>query len=131
MLSALLFAGGLQAQTVIVKCIDAKGGVAYTNDACPPGQSVAGARTYAAVHDDPQARAEVQRLDEQMQQRYRADRSNGSAGAGTPHAETTRDRQKRACAAARQATVDARTKNLDRSRRLALDKAAVDACFGL
>lgn len=127
---AALWAGVAQAQTVIVKCVDAHGGIAYTTDACAPGQTLRYAKTYAAVHDDPRAGENVRRADEQQQARYRSqDRHQSRTRA--KHQETERDRQKRACATARLRARDARGKGHGSATLVRLDKQAVDACFGL
>ena len=127
---AALLAGGVHAQTVIVKCADAEGHVTYTTDACEPGQSVNAVSTYAPVHDDPQAREDVRRADEQQQARYRA-QGRQQAYHQPRQRETPRDRQKRECAEARQRAHDARGKGYNSSTLARLDKQAVDACFGL
>lgn len=129
--SILLLAGSVHAQTVIVKCVDAQGRTAYTTDACPPGQLLKGAKTYPAVHDDPHVREQVRRADEQLQDRYRANQGTDRGASKSRHSDSPRDRQKQACAAAREAASAARTKDYDRKKILSLDKAAVDACFGL
>ena len=56
---AALLIGNVHAQTVILKCVDAKGQVNYTTSACEPGQSVKDVKSYAPVRDDPRAREEL------------------------------------------------------------------------
>ena len=127
---AVLLAGGVRAQTVIVKCADAKGRITYTTDTCEPGQSVKDIKTYAPVHDDPQAREAVRRADEQQQARYRT-QDRHQTYHQPQQQETPRDRQKRECVEARQRAHDARGKGYNSSILTRLDKQAIDACFGL
>lgn len=130
LLVAVLFAGNACAQTVIYKCVDAKGQVIYTTDACAHGERLKDVKIYGEVREDPQAREDVRRADEQQQARYRAaDRQQASYR--TPVAETPRDRLKRECAEARQRANAARGKGYGSSMLVLLDKQAVDACFGL
>lgn len=129
---AALLIGTAQAQTVIVKCVDAKGQVAYTTDACPPGQSIKSTRTYAAIHDDPAAQARPQDIERQQDGR---DRGNGSrvdrSGASNRSEPTERDKRKLACANAKRKAEQARGKGYSNRKLQSLDKAGVDACFGL
>jgi hypothetical protein len=131
LLAALLLAGSARAQTVIVKCVDAKGHVSYTTDVCAPGESVKDVKIYAPVRDDPEAREIVRRADEQQQAHYRARDRQQVYYPQAPQTETPRDRQKRECAQARQRANDARGKGYNNSTLVWLDKQAVDACFGL
>lgn len=130
LLVAALLAGNVHAQTVILKCVDAKGRITYTTSACEPGQSLKDVKAYAPVRDDPQAREHVRRADQQQQARYRT-RQQAYFRPSASSTETPRDRQKRECAAARQRANAARGKGLTSSQLVALDKQAVDACFGL
>jgi hypothetical protein len=131
LLAAVLAAAGAPAQTVIVKCVDKQGHVSYTTDACEPGQAVKDVKTYGPVRDDPRARDDARRIDDQMQARNRAnDRPQGFDPGSVPR-ESPRNIQKRACTQARQRAADARGKGYDSSTLIALDKAGVDACFGL
>ena len=131
LLAAVLAAGGTHAQTVIVKCVDKQGHASYTTDACEPGQAVKDIKAYGPVHDDPRARDDVRRIDEQMQARNRAIDRRPGFDPGSAPGESPRSIQKRACAQARQRAADARGKGYNNSTLIALDKAAVDACFGL
>lgn len=131
LLVAALLAGNVHAQTVILKCVDAKGRITYTTSACEPGQSLKDVKAYAPVRDDPQAREDVRRADQQQQARYRTRQQQAYFQPSTPSAETPRDRQKRECAMARQRANAARGKGFTSSQLVALDKQAVDACFGL
>ena len=129
--AALLAASGAHAQTVILKCVDKQGRVTYTNDVCGPGQSLKDVKAYAPVREDPRARDEVRRIDDQMQVRYRSNERQPVFNPGPASTETPRDRQKRACAVARERAAAARGKGYNNSTLVALDKAAMDACFGL
>lgn len=128
---AALLIGNVHAQTVILKCVDAKGQVNYTTSACEPGQSVKDVKSYAPVRDDPRAREELRRIDEQQNARNAKQRQTVFYNNPRMSTETPRDRQKQACAQARQRANDARGKGYDRSTLIKLDKQAVDACFGL
>lgn len=129
---AALLIGTAQAQTVIVKCVDPKGQVAYTTDACPPGQSTKSSRTYAAVHDDPVARARLQDIERQQDGRNRRDSGRDDrSGASRRNEPTERDRRKLACSNARQKAENARGKGYSNRKLQSLDKIAMDACFGL
>ena len=130
LLVAALLAGNIHAQTVILKCVDAKGRITYTTSACEPGQSLKDVKAYAPVRDDPQAREDVRRADQQQQARYRT-QQQAYFQPSASSAETPRDRQKRECAAARQRANAARGKGLTSSQLISLDKQAVDTCFGL
>lgn len=131
LLAAVLAAAGAQAQTVILKCVDKQGHVSYTTDACETGQSVKDVKTYGPVRDDPRARDEARRIDDQMQARNRANQRPQAFDPGSVPGESPRNIQKRVCAQARQRAADARGKGYNNSTLIALDKAAVDACFGL
>jgi hypothetical protein len=130
LLVAMLVTCGAHAQTIILKCVDKRGHVSYTTDACEAGQAVKDIKAYGPVRDDPRARDDVRRIDEQMQARYR-DGHRTIVYPGVTPSETPRDKQKRACAQARQHAADARGKGYNSSTLVSLDKAAVDACFGL
>jgi hypothetical protein len=129
-LATLLLAGNAQAQTAIGKCIDAKGHVNYTTHGCEPGEKLADVKVYGAVHDDPAAAAKVRRDAAEVDARNHATNRPNYAGPvyRTP---TARDRQRAACNEARLAAAQARGKGFTNAYLRALDKAAVDACFGL
>jgi hypothetical protein len=132
LLIATLLATSASAQTVIVKCVDARGNITYTTDACEPGQSVKDVKQYAPVHDDPMARARLQEIERQQDARNRMAREYSPPrvlrSAPLP---SERDRKKARCAEARQRANEARGKGYDSSTLIGLDKQAVDACFGL
>ncbi len=129
---AALLVGTAQAQTVIVKCIDAKGQAAYTTTACPSGQYTQSTRTYAAVHDDPAARTRLQDIERQQDARTRGNGARGDrSGVALRSEPTERDRRKLACANARHKAEQARGKGYANRELQALDKIEMDACFGL
>lgn len=129
---AMLLVGNAQAQTVIVKCVDTRGRVAYTTDACPPGQVTKSTRTFAAVHEDPAAQARLQAIEQQQDRRDRehADRGDRS-GAPRRSEPSERDRRRLACAKAREEADKARGKGFSTRKLQSLDKVEMDACFAL
>ena len=130
--AAVLLAGSVHAQTIIVKCVDAKGNITYTTDACEPGQSVKDVKSYAPVHDDPAARQrlrDIERIQAARDARVRL-QGGGPAYRG-PSPLTARDLKRAKCEDARKLARDARGKGYNGSYLIALDRAAADACFGL
>lgn len=129
---AMLLVGNAQAQMLIVKCVDARGSITYTTDACPPGQSLRSARTYAAAQDDHTAKTRLKEIEKQQEARKRPGAGSGPRSGGSGHhAPSERDRRKAACEAARGKAQEARGKGYPSARLIALDKTAIDACFGL
>lgn len=131
-LADLLLAGSTRAQTVILKCVDEKGAVTLTNQLCPPGTRLKNVRAYSDAPDNPAARQRLRDIKQEQEvrnQRARQERTQTTFYG--PVAPSERDRQKQLCASARRAASDARRQSLDHSTIMMLDKAAVDACFGL
>lgn len=132
LIAAALLIGTAQAQTVIVKCVDAEGQIAYTTDACPSGQLTKSTRVYAAIHDDPAARERMQEIERKQDGRHRGNVSRvDRSGASHRSKPTERDKRKLACADARQKAEQARGKGYSNRKLQSLDKVEVDACFGL
>jgi hypothetical protein len=131
LLAAMLLAAPALAQTVIVKCVDAKGNISYTTDACQPGQSVEDVKSYAPVRDDPAARQRVRDIE-----RIQADRDARARGSGVQTLwrstlRSDRDQQRAECNAAQKVAREARGKGYSSSYLITLDRAAANACFGL
>jgi len=129
---AMLLVGTAQAQTVIVKCLDTRGQVAYTTDACPSGQVTKSTRIFAAVHEDPASQARLQAIQRQQDRHNQghADRGDRS-GAPRRSEPSERDRRRLACAKARQEAEQARGKEFSTRKLQSLDKIEMDACFAL
>ena len=61
--------GPAWAQTVIVKCKDAKGAVIYQTEPCERGQTMADVKTYAPVRYNSELAAETRRIERQVDAR--------------------------------------------------------------
>lgn len=128
----LLLCGTAHAQTIILKCVDAKGHVTFTNEGCRPGEHLKDVKAYQQTHDDPVARQRLRDIEQQQDARNRWEREQRSSPvfySAAPPSE--RDKKRARCAAARQAANDARSRGLSNAEIRVYDKAAVDACFGL
>lgn len=92
---ALGLSTGAQAQSVIVKCVDAKGQVMYVSGGCEPGQRVDSYKAYEAVHDDPNAAARTRSAQREVDAR-RAAYGHQAVGVAIPA-----ERSPSACASAK------------------------------
>ena len=128
----LLVWSGANAQQVIWKCRDSKGAVTFQNSPCEPGTREVGARVFDTGVDSPVAAAQASRARAEM------DRRNASLHAqsqtyfdNSPRPQSERDRQRARCEAARASVDRAIHEGWDTSVRAGLERAAIDACFGL
>jgi hypothetical protein len=115
---------------VILKCVDAKGGLVYTNKSCPAG-TMQTVKVYAEG-DQAAGAAQRARIEAEMQERRRSEQSSSNSSTDLASSRSTpRDLQKKRCAVARQAAKDAERRGLSYQLREGYERAVIDACFGL
>ena len=130
-LVALLCVGRVEAgEAVIWKCRDAQGGLIYQNAPCGDREKQLAKRAYDTVREDPGAQARVSRIQREMDARNESLHRPTYDG-GLSNQQTPRDRQKQRCRLAREEAEDAMHRPVSSTLRIALDRKATEACFGL
>ena len=126
----LAWASTAGAQQIIWKCKGPKGTLVYQNSPCAPGAALA-TKVYDTP-DRPEAQAERERNEEIMDQRRQQLHAPGSGYAySSPTNESERDKRKALCKQAKQRAHDAAFDGTPDLLRLAYERAAIDARFGL
>ena len=131
LIGTVLLAGALPAggANVIWKCQGPKGETVFQSEPCPPGKEL-GSRIYDTP-DRAEAIAERRRIQQEMDRRNAQLHRSGGGVHGSPSVPTGRSARWRECQAAKEAADRASLDGAGRAHRDALERRAVQACFGL
>ena len=132
MLMTLLLTGAADAEQVIWKCRDTKGGVTFQNSPCEPATREVGAKVFYTAPDSEIAADRARMAQAEIDRRNAELHSQSQSYPWiNPRPESERDKQRARCNAAR-ATLDrAISQGVDGTVRTGLERVEIDACFEL